>query len=270
LSDPAAEARAALDAAGGLPDDELDLAGLAIQFARIDRPDLNWKAGAEHISSLCREAVGVAARVPSGDAGALRAALGETLHGRGRFRGDRETYDDPDNANLLAVLQRRQGLPVALGILWLHLAEAIGVEAAGLDTPGHFLVSLRAGGSLVILDPFDEGRLLASAEGEGIDTLLRQRAPMSKRGVLLRLQNNLKVRRLQAGRAEAGLDGLEDMLRLAPEVTALWREAGLLNAELGRVARAIACFERVAALDGGGESGRFATAWLRELRHRLN
>ena len=52
------------------------------------------------------------------------------------------TYDDPQNADLMAVIDRRRGLPVALGILYIHAARAAGLEASGLNTPDHFLLQL--------------------------------------------------------------------------------------------------------------------------------
>jgi hypothetical protein len=40
-----AEARAALDAAGQLPDAEIDIAAVALQLARIDAPGADWRRG---------------------------------------------------------------------------------------------------------------------------------------------------------------------------------------------------------------------------------
>ena len=52
-------------------------------------------------------------------------------------------------------------------------------------------------------------------------------APMSTRAVLLRLQNNIKLRRLAAGDVpEAALACTEDMLRIAPDAAGLWRTPG--------------------------------------------
>ena len=40
--------------------------------------------------------------------------LAAIVSGRHEFTGDRETYDDLANANLISVIERRRGLPVAL------------------------------------------------------------------------------------------------------------------------------------------------------------
>lgn len=131
-SDP----RAALDAIGLLPDGEIDIADAALQLARVDAPDADWLAARAHLSELARDAAGVAAELP-GDALPQRAvALALLIAGKHGYRGDVESYDDPANANLIRVTERRRGLPVAIGIVWLHAAHAAGWAATGVDFPG--------------------------------------------------------------------------------------------------------------------------------------
>ena len=63
--------------------------------------------------------------------------------GRYGYDGDRLSYDDPRNADLMAVIDRRRGLPVALGILYIHAARAAGFEARGLEFARPFSVAHR-------------------------------------------------------------------------------------------------------------------------------
>ena len=68
-----------------------------------------------------------------GFTGALHRArmLAEIIaHGAG-MRGDSEDYDNPANADFLALFRRRRGLPVTLSILYVALARRI----AGLRRP---------------------------------------------------------------------------------------------------------------------------------------
>lgn len=276
------EARAALDAAGGLPDPELDLAGVALQFARVDRPDADAEAARARLSALARDAVAAAladADAEGGDAEARRAVLARVLHQTHGYAGDDETYDDPANANLIAVTERRKGLPVALGLLWLHAAEAAGWAASGLDFPGHFLVGLPGARGQAVADPFARGRALAApdlrallkrVEGDRAELRPGVLAPMGKRAVLLRLQNNLKVRRLRAGDVAGALACAEDMLRLAPDAAALWREAGLMNGRLDRIGAALSCLDRFLALAPDGEAAARVRALADDLRNRLH
>jgi regulator of sirC expression with transglutaminase-like and TPR domain len=281
MTNPLAEARSALDAAGHLPAAELDIAFTALQFARLDAPAADWRAAAAHLSEIARSAVALAAADPAADGGDLdrrRTALAGLIHEALGYAGDSEHYEDRANANLLRVIERRRGLPVALGILWLHAAEAAGWEAHGVDFPGHFLVALAGRGQVVVdvfhggkpLDARDLRALLKQFAGEtaelGRDTL----APMDKRAVLLRLQNNIKVRRLRDGDLAGAATCTEDMLRLAPEAAPLWREAGLMHQRLGQVTAAITSLEKFLALAPDGPQAGRVRGLLEELRTRLN
>lgn len=281
MTNPQLEARAALEAAGQLPDAEIDIAAVALQLARVDAPAADWHAAQLHLSDIARAAVEAAAADPEADAGNLarrRAALAELLHGRFGYAGDTARYDDLSNANLLQVIARRRGLPVALGILWLHAAEAAGWQAHGVDFPGHFLVALSGRGQVVV-DVFAGGRALEARDLRGLlktfagqaaelgrDTL----APMGKRAVLLRLQNNIKVRRLREGDLAGAVACTEDMLRLAPDAAPLWREVGLMHQRLGHITAAIASLERFLVLTPAGPQAARVKDLLEELRQRLN
>ena len=92
----------------------------------------------------------------------------------------------------------------------------------------------------------------------------------SVRDVLLRLQNNLKTRRLRQNDLPGALACAEDMLRIAPDHSALWRETALINQRLDRVGAALRCFERFLKLVPQGEAASRARAAMDELRSRLN
>ncbi len=279
---PQDEARAAITAAGTLPDAEIDIAGVALQFARIDTPEANWRAGAEALSTLARQAVRAAIGNPDAEAGDLaeRAnTLGAVLHELAGFDGDSQDYDNLANANLLRVLERKRGLPVALGILWLHAAEAAGWGAHGVDFPGHFLVALTSGRGQVLIDVFHGGaplgapelrQLIKQVEGEKAELRPGLLVAMSKRNVLLRLQNNIKLRRLRAGDIPAALACTEDMLRLAPNHALMWREAGLMNQRLDRIGAALSCLDRCLELEPEGPVASRVRLVQEELRQRLN
>jgi regulator of sirC expression with transglutaminase-like and TPR domain len=273
------DARAALDAIGELPDSEIDIADAAVQLARIDTPDADWQAARTHLSLLAREAVQDATDVAADDLKAQATALKRLIAGRHRYRGDSAQYDDLANANLIRVIERRKGLPVALGIIWLHAAHASGWSAYGVDFPGHFLVALSGRGEQLVLDVFNGGvtmdardlRVLIK-EFEGAKAELRPGLlrPMSSRAVLVRLQNNIKGRRLAAGDLMGALECTETMLQIAPDSSLLWREAALMNQRLDRVSAALRCFERFLTLVPQGDAAIRARALMDELRSRLN
>ena len=133
----------------------------------IDAPEADWRAAAVALSELAQAAVAAAtlhADADAGDADRRREVLASVIHGRFRFAGDTEHYDDPANANLIQVTERRRGLPVALGVLWLHAAEAAGWVAHGIDFPGHFLVAVEGGRGQALVDVFAGGTGLAAPD----------------------------------------------------------------------------------------------------------
>ena len=271
--------REALTAIGLLPDAEIDLAEAALQLARIDAPEADLDAARAHLSALARQAVAIAADIAEGDSAARAGALAGLLTGRHGYQGDTENYESPDNANLIRVIERRRGLPVALGILWLHAARAAGWGAHGIDFPGHFLVALEGARTQMVLDAFNGGEpldapdlrvLLKRVEGPKAELRPGLLVPMPARGVLLRLQNNIKLRRLRAPDLAGALVCTEDMLRIAPDEAPLWREAALMHQRLDHVAAALRYYERFLDLVPQGDAAARARAAMEELRSRLN
>ena len=283
--------REALAAIGQLPDVEIDIAGAALQFARIDAPNADWRATETHLSDLAREAIDGTRDEPPVGLEHRAARIAALLGARHHYAGDTETYDDPANANLIRVVERRRGLPVALGVLWLHCARALGWSAHGLDFPGHFLIALApepsgprarhrpATAQQLVIDVFAGGVPL---EADDLRTLLKHVAgpsaeigpgvlqPMSARRVLLRLQENVRVRRLRHDDVSGALTATEDMLLIAPDNAGLWREAAAMNERLERPAAAIASWQRFVDLVPQHDAAAQARAAIAALRNRLH
>jgi regulator of sirC expression with transglutaminase-like and TPR domain len=93
---------------------------------------------------------------------------------------------------------------------------------------------------------------------------------MNARRVLLRLQNNIMSRKLQAGDLAGALTCTEDMLRIAPDHADLWRQAAVMNQRLDRVGAALRCFDRFLMLVPEGEAANRIRGTIDELRTRLN
>jgi regulator of sirC expression with transglutaminase-like and TPR domain len=273
MSDP----RNALDAVGQIPDVEIDIGEAALQFARIDEPDADWEAARAHLSELARDMAGVGRGIT--DLEARAGVLTRLLVGRHFYQGDAENYDDLANANLIRVIERRRGMPVALGVIWLHACRSVGWSAHGVDFPGHFLIALAGKGTQIVLDVFNGGiemeardlrALIKQVEGEAAELRPGILQPMSARGVLLRLQNNIKSRRLQNEDFKGALACVMDMLRIAADHATLWREAAVLHQQLGQIAAAVRCFERFLILVPEGEAASRTRASIAALRSRLH
>ena len=255
----------------------LPIAEAALALASFERPRVDFASYRDHLRLIARD-VG---RHPgaSCDLAARARALNEIILLKYGYSGDELTYDDLQNANLMRVVDRRKGLPVALGILYLHAARAQGWDSVGLGFPGHFLVRLTEGAERLILDPFHGGRvcdaatlreLLKAMAGQEVELAPEHYAPVADRDVLLRLQNNLKSRLLQAGRHERALRTVETMLLLAPDLAELWQEAGLLHARLGNMRAGVNALEQFIIRAPEGNARHQAAAILQQLKSKLN
>lgn len=258
-------------------DRALDLMEGALAFAAFDAPTDRMASYRTHLDRMIQE-VADSAR-DAEDAESRLAALCHVLFGLHGYAGDADTYDDLQNANLIRVIDRRKGLPVALGILMIHLARAQGWDMCGLDFPGHFLLRLDGPGERVILDPFNAGApvdaptlrsLLKATSGADAELAPRHYEPVPDRDILLRLQNNIKLRLIQARRVEEALSIVEHMLLLAPENPGLWRESGLMNAHIGNVRTALAALETYIDLEPAGLQRQEIQILIGELRGKLS
>ena len=235
---------------GSDPSDAIDIAGAALILAGLDRPGVPLARYRDHLALLADDLRKASAGADSLDARLI--AVREVFFAAYGYQGDRRTYDDLQNANLMRVIDRRRGLPVALGILCIHAARAQGWEVAGLNFPGHFLLRMDHAGQRAILDPFQkcapqtasELRALLKAQGDE-DAELRAEHYMTvpDRAVLVRLQDNIRLRQSRSGDKRAAAGTLERMLWIAPDDKTLWREKALLDARLGRIDNAVAALE---------------------------
>lgn len=257
-------------------DERLPLGSAALALACRDRPRVDLARYHHHLALLARE-IGEAASGATATAKRI-AALNDVILGRYGYQGDTLTYEDLQNANLMRVIDRRKGLPVALGILYIHAGRAQGWDMAGLAFPGHFLIRLEAEGERTILDPFHGGRgrdatelreLLKAIAGNEAELLPQHYAAVSDRDILLRLQNNLKLRLIESQQLEKALAVIESMTLFAPDHAGHWREAGLIHAELGNLRAAIDSLERFLALGTEGGARHQAATLLQQLKLRL-
>ena len=120
------------------------------------------------------------------------------------------------------------------------------------------------------LDAKDLRTLLKHIEGPSAELRPGVLQPMSARRVLLRLQENVRTRRLRANELPGALACTEDMLRIAPDHAPLWREAAVMNQRLDHVAAALRCYARFLDLVPGGEAAARTRAAMDDLRARLN
>ncbi|HXJ00580.1 MAG TPA: transglutaminase-like domain-containing protein [Micropepsaceae bacterium] len=258
-----------------------DLAHAGLMLAALDRPEKSLAPLRAHLAEIA-DTVRAESQFARHAESAARA-LSSIIAGHYGYEGEREHYDDPLNADMIAVLERRRGLPVALGILYIQAARAGGMEACGLLSPGHFLLKLTVKGSEALIDPFNGGALVErehiAAPGFGVSDLTDLEhedpadalLPVGDADVLLRLQNNIKTRALRTRETTRAIEILRRMILIAPRRSILWLELAHLQESMGALSAARTAYETCLTLSRAGEGIANEAAFaLHALKLRLN
>ena len=264
---------------GDGPEREFDIARAALHLAALSRSRPDIAPFETHLAQLGQELSETFAASDEKSLTAAAYALSNVLAVLNDYRGDDQTYDDLQNADLMNVIERRKGLPVALGILYIHSARTQGWRAYGLNFPGHFLVALEKNGERAIIDPFHEGvsrtpselrELLKLVAGPDAELSAEIYAPVTDRAVLLRLQSNIRLRLVQMRSFEKAVRIVESMLLFAPGQSEIWRDLGMLNLQLGNLSTSIQAFESSITCENIDSRRQETTALLQALQRRMN
>ncbi len=107
----------------------------------------------------------VAQRIERRAPGAERALeLARYLGRELGFTGDDQDYHHPDNVYLHRVIERRRGLPLTLSAVYRCVARRAGLTASLVALPGHVVLRLTEIDRHVLIDPFDQGRVISERD----------------------------------------------------------------------------------------------------------
>ena len=262
-----------LEEAGRAEDDAFPLLDAAVACAIHDHP----LRDPEPVRVLARNAVARLGERAGGES--PDDALAETMAADLRLNGDLMCRDDPANSDVIAVAERRRGLSAALAVFYLHCGRRAGIEARGVDFPGHFMVRVETPEGPVALDPFSQGRLVLPSEltrralraglaphvADRLDLLM---APVSDRQALIRLQSVLFNRALSSGDYQGAERSALRRALLDPEDQRPWLDVAAAREKQGGLAGALEALDRARGLDMTGETGRLRS--YERVRLRLN
>lgn len=160
------------------------------------------------------------------------------------FAGNVNDYYDPDNSYLHRVISTRRGIPVSLAVLYMELAQQIGLNVKGISFPGHFLMKLSIQSGDIVLDPFNGASLSREELEERLEPYFEQQSypgaiPLSyylhaahPREILVRMLRNLKTLFLEHMRWQRVLGVQQRLLILLPDEITERRDRGLVFANL--------------------------------------
>jgi regulator of sirC expression with transglutaminase-like and TPR domain len=171
------------------------------------------------------------------------------------YRGNSEDYYDARNTYLNEVIDRRLGIPISLSVLYMAVAERVGVELAGVNFPAHFLLRCAGGSEELFIDAFHGGEFLDRAaclsrlarRVSGAVQLSSARfEPCSTRTIVARMLRNLKAIYLGEGDHPAAFPVLRRLAALEHDDPIEARDFGLVCLRCGREAEAIRPLARYA------------------------
>ena len=244
-------------------DSDFPLLEAAISLAHDEYPELDVQRVLGEVDQMLAR---LRRRIPA-DAGPMHKlrVLNQFFFGSLGFGGNVNNYYDPDNSFVNAVLKTRRGIPISLAVIWLELAQGLGLAARGVGFPGHFMVKVSLPKGQVVINPLD-GQSLSRDELAERLAPYRQKSglvdefevplglylqPTPPRAIIARMLHNLREIYKSQGDVPRQLAVLDRLIILLPKSWGDYRDRGLLHAELGHVALAMQDLETY--LESGDE-----------------
>jgi regulator of sirC expression with transglutaminase-like and TPR domain len=216
------------------------LAEAALYIAQEEYPELNVETCLSQLTEMVQE---IRWRLPSQHY-PLRIiqAINHYLYDELGFSGNAVDYYDPRNSFLNDVLERRTGIPITLSLIYLEIAQQLGLPMVGVGMPGHFLVRPVVDEMDLYVDPFYRGEILfyqdcqdrlAQIFGPGAELQSDFLEPVNPHQLLRRLLSNLKHIYLQKNQVYKCLATIERILMVFPQASVEIRDRGILYYQLG-------------------------------------
>ncbi len=180
-------------------DNFIDLTTAALELARDDQPDLNFDSIHAWIRARASELSGRVAL--ASDDRTLIQEIVECLVEQHGLTGNPTCYHEPEGSYLNQVIEKKQGLPISLSLIYMAVGKELGIDIQGVAAPMHFLVRYESQAGPLFIAPYSRGAIYNEQEcleymeeltqfsgGE----LIRLLKPASHREIIIRMLMNLK------------------------------------------------------------------------------
>lgn len=232
-------------------DAQFPLLEAAVSLAQDEYPDLDVQQVLDEVDQLLAR---LKRRMPA-DAALLQRlrAINQFFFRDLGFRPNVNNYYDPDNSYIHVVLRTRCTIPISAAVLWLELAQGMGLSACGVGFPGHFMIKVNLPKGQVVIDPLDGQSMSREQLAERLEPYRRSSGLVDEfevplglylqasppREIVARMLRNLKeIHRAQEDWAR--MVAVQDRLVvLLPQAWAEYRDRGLAHAELGHTVQAV-------------------------------
>ena len=259
-------------------DAEFPLLEAAVSLAQDEYPDLDVQQVLDEVDQLLAR---LKRRVPA-DAVPLQRlrAVNQFFFRDLSFRPNVNNYYDPDNSYIHVVLRTRSAIPISAAVLWLELAQGLGLSARGVGFPGHFMIKVNLPKGQVVIDPLDGQSMSREQLAERLEPYRRSSGLVDEfevplglylqssppREIVARMLRNLQeIHRAQEDWARM-VTVQDRLIVLLPQAWPEYRDRGLAHAELGHAALAVSDLETYLAHVHEGLDINAIAARVSELR----
>ena len=232
-------------------DADFPLLEAAVSLAQDEYPDLDVQQILGEVDQLLAR---LKRRLPA-DAGPLQKlrAVNQFFYRDLSFAGNVNHYYDPDNSYVSVILRTRRAIPISLAVVWMELAQGMGLAARGVGFPGHFMLKVNLPNGQVVIDPLDGQSLSREELAERLEPYRRSNgladefeAPLGlylqvapPRDIIARMLHNLKEIHKAQEDWQRLIPVQDRLIVLLPQAWTEYRDRGLAHAEAGHSGQAL-------------------------------
>jgi len=205
------------------PEDEISLLKIGLLIARLDNQEVEIDS---YLKLFDRMGEDLKAGLPK--IATERDKLNSLNHYMFKemgFHGSRFEYYNASNSYLNEVIDDREGLPIALSVLYIEIARHIGLHIEGVGLPGHFVVRCKFEKETPqLIDVFEGGVLMSESDAKK-KVLEMTNRPLVKgdlntstrKEIVMRMIRNLLGLAQSSENTERSVQYLDVLLALEPD-----------------------------------------------------
>ncbi|MCI0612238.1 tetratricopeptide repeat protein [bacterium] len=254
------------------PDHKISLAEAALQIALDEYPELDIS----HYKNLLKGwSTSMNAKFSRKRIRNQLEEINQWLFREMSFTGNIENYYDPRNSFLNDVMDRRTGIPITLSIIYLEMAWALGMSAAGVGFPGHFLVRVMDDAKPVYIDPFHQGNIMTAQEcveflneiTEG-ELKFDQKflSAVNKKEIIVRMLRNLKRIYIEMSNYSKLINILDHLVVITAGEAEEIRDRGIIYYQMKAFKNALHDFETFLSIAPDSEDAEVIQQYLQVLQ----
>jgi len=240
----------------------------------LEYPELNIS---EYIKKLNEIGISLNLSISNIDNPTYRISmLNEHLFKHYGFRGEHDDYYNPKNNFLNEVLDKKSGIPITLSIIYSEVATKIGLDLRIVGFPTHVVVKY---GEEIIIDPFNEGRLLTLDDlrdilyqnyGEQVEFSPKFLNEIEPDKILIRMMRNLKNSYVQSYAYDKAMRCINMILVLEPNSPDEIRDKGILEERLLNHEQSLMHLNQYLEINPNGEDVDFVLDLIKSIKEKIN